>query len=528
MTMKKLLLTVAVSIGLTASTMAQVPSYVPTTGLVGWWPFNGNANDESGNGNNGSPGSGVTLTTDRFLTTNAAYDFNGSGNISLTSIPTVGSQDFTISGWVKTNNTSVRKGIACWGQDNPWNSTYFYITDNGYLKFDFAYNGGPQSPVFIADNNWHSVSITCTSGLVQLYLDGIATGTTLLMSPNISGSNKALGANIDNSGSNNFVGKLDDFGIWNRALTQQEITNLYNASLPTNCLPAYVPITGLVGWWPFCGNANDESGNGNNGTTGSGVTLTTDRFFSSNAAYDFNGSGNISLTSLPTTGPQDFTISGWIKTNNTTVRKGIACWGQDNPWQSTYFFVTNTGYLNFGFAYNGGPQSSTFIADNQWHHVAVTCISGLVQLYLDGLPTATALQMNPNISGANKALGANIDNSGSNNFVGSLDDIGIWNRALTQQEITDLYNSSTLGISEVTQINLFSVFPNPAQSVINVKADSKLIGSIYTIYENTGKVVLTGKLNSNNTTIELGNLSDGIYIFRVGETIKQTLKVIKQ
>jgi hypothetical protein len=206
-------------------------------------------------------------------------------------------------------------------------------------------------------------------------------------------------------------------------------------------VPSYVPTNGLVGWWPFTGNANDSSGNGNNGTTGSGVTLTSDRFFSNNAAYDFNGSGNISLTSLPTTGAQDFTISGWVKTNNTTVRKGIACWGQDNPWQSTYFFVTNTGYLNFGFAYNGGPQSSTFIADNQWHHVAVTCISGLIQLYLDGQPTATALQMNPNISGTNKALGANIDNSGSNNFNGALDDIGIWNRALTQQEITDLYNS---------------------------------------------------------------------------------------
>lgn len=55
---------------------AQVPSYVPTNGLVGWWPFNGNANDESGNGNNGTV-NGATLTSDRFGNTGKAYDFDG-------------------------------------------------------------------------------------------------------------------------------------------------------------------------------------------------------------------------------------------------------------------------------------------------------------------------------------------------------------------------------------------------------------------------------------------------------------------
>ena len=51
-----------------------VPSYVPSNGLVGWWPFNENANDESGNGNNGTV-NGSTLTTDRFGNINQAYSF---------------------------------------------------------------------------------------------------------------------------------------------------------------------------------------------------------------------------------------------------------------------------------------------------------------------------------------------------------------------------------------------------------------------------------------------------------------------
>ena len=62
--------------GMTIATMAQnVPNYVPTNGLVGWWPFNGNVNDESGNGNNGTV-SGATLAIDRFGDANSAYNFS--------------------------------------------------------------------------------------------------------------------------------------------------------------------------------------------------------------------------------------------------------------------------------------------------------------------------------------------------------------------------------------------------------------------------------------------------------------------
>ena len=67
-----------------SSAFAQVPSYVPTNGLVGWWPFNGNANDESGNGNNGTV-NGANLTTDRYGISNSCFDFNGvNQNIDVT------------------------------------------------------------------------------------------------------------------------------------------------------------------------------------------------------------------------------------------------------------------------------------------------------------------------------------------------------------------------------------------------------------------------------------------------------------
>ena len=81
----------AVGLCITVNLWAQVPNYVPTNGLVGWWPFNGNANDESGNGNNGT-NNGATLTADRFGNVNKSYLFTpnnfieviGSANINFT------------------------------------------------------------------------------------------------------------------------------------------------------------------------------------------------------------------------------------------------------------------------------------------------------------------------------------------------------------------------------------------------------------------------------------------------------------
>ena len=93
---------------------------------------------------------------------------------------------------------------------------------------------------------------------------------------------------------------------------------------------------------------------------------------------------------------------------------------------------------------------------------------------------------------------------------------------------TSLFSGSPLGINEDLQSNLFSVFPNPAQNVINVNLDAKLVGSVFAIYDNIGKVVKKGKINSVNTTIEINDLSGGIYTFSVGENKKQTFKVIKE
>ncbi len=88
--------------------------------------------------------------------------------------------------------------------------------------------------------------------------------------------------------------------------------------------------------------------------------------------------------------------------------------------------------------------------------------------------------------------------------------------------------SAEVGIDEIAEQKIFSVYPNPASNQINVKVDVNLIGSVYTVYDNMGKRVLSGQINAENTVIELGFLSGGLYLFSIGENMQQTFKVIKE
>ena len=92
-----------------------------------------------------------------------------------------------------------------------------------------------------------------------------------------------------------------------------------------------------------------------------------------------------------------------------------------------------------------------------------------------------------------------------------------------------VYSMGSLDVLENSVGNTLEIYPNPAKSVINVKtADTKLLGMAYSIYDNSGKMVLSGKINSENTSIELGNLAAGIYMLSIAENMKQTFKVIKK
>ena len=361
-------------------------------------------------------------------------------------------------------------------------------------------------------------------------------------------------------------------------------------------VPSYVPTNGLVGWWPFNGNANDESGNNNNGTV-NGATLTNDRLGNANKAYAFDGVNDKIVSPIINPLQANWSVSFWYRSLNSTSNfqgqnviglgsdmygwggAGFQISGQNPPGQCPTFNYLNQMYMfdasqECGGNYLGGDLYS----NTTWYNVVIIKNNLNYDLIINNVMITSSVLLDIDID---QLIFGNRDIS-FQYFNGNVDDIGIWDRILTECEISDLYNSqlgslntsatqtqtaldlytwpinsqtytqsgtytavipnaagcdSTItldlsldftGLEENSEGALFSVFPNPAQSTINVKLDIKLIGKVYSIYDNTGRVVLTGKVNSENTTIELGNLLGGIYMFSVGENMKQSFKVIKE
>ena len=253
--MKNKLLLLAMGFALiTQMTMAQVPSYVPTNGVVGYWPFQGNANDLSGNGNNGIV-NGATLTADRFGNNNKAYSFNGtSNNINIPSPFLGGGQTSVFSFYARVNFNSLTNSPNIWGKTLFWGEVNFYVNSNGAICFVWANSitGNKYSAIFSNNNivsigNWYDIAIVFENSIGKIYVNGNLISTNLGWGSQGGGqisrsqietvcnfaqdsNSSKFGSRVTSGVTGAFLnGKIDDIGIWNRALTQAEITNLYTA-----------------------------------------------------------------------------------------------------------------------------------------------------------------------------------------------------------------------------------------------------------------------------------------------------------
>jgi len=332
---------------------------IPTNGLIGYYPFTGNANDVSGNDYNGKV-YGATLTTDRFGNANCAYSFNGVDNyIDLSSYVSIFNfnQPATLSFWTKT------------GYDNA--ETVYSVNDDSIIintygtEIFFGQNvtGTITNPIAVAthrydnssdyyiagfsstnrnvafDNNWHHFVFVYDNVATKIYLDNKLMSTTCNYgtnnghyggAPNVDKA--VIGARYSNGLSSFFNGSIDDFRVYNRALDSTGISALYHEPNPK--------LSGPLFYYPFNGNTNDESGN-NNVCTNHGATLTTDRFGNANSAYYFDGQTNFmdinpvsKVDSL-----QDFTLSVWFAHDG---------WQYSSPTSSTDPSIIGQQYIISG------------------------------------------------------------------------------------------------------------------------------------------------------------------------------------
>jgi hypothetical protein len=237
------------SILLAITSSAQIPNYVPTTGLVGWWPFNGNANDESGNGNNGTV-NGAILTSDRNGFANKSYEFNGLNNkISIPNSTSLNFSAFTISCWYNSNSfestvlvknnelncTEYSFGIyhqASWNNLGPGLYTSHGTQNNCNTTNRFEHFGANN---VVLNNQWVNIVFSINqNGLCKTFLNGNLIESyvaNLLYTCNSPNSTFRIGGPSWGTNGGGFNGKIDDIGIWNRALSQCEIQDLYHAQL---------------------------------------------------------------------------------------------------------------------------------------------------------------------------------------------------------------------------------------------------------------------------------------------------------
>lgn len=481
-----------------ATTFAQIPSYVPSNGLVGWWPFNGNANDESGNGYH-FINTNVTFGNDRNNNPNSAALFSGSNSQLVTQ--TTFSQ-FTnapqqsYSFWFKNVNSNWRflmnyanasttrfslcpntlastKSIAVRGSSGCLNC--------GAPGGGFDFNSpGLQS-------GWHHILVNIGATSYSVFYDGVNIGTQAHSGFNCLDASFRFILGNDILCSPEFYNMMmDDIAVWNRELTPTEITNLYNSintpaptvsvspsstticpgtsttltastSGSTACSSSGLPTslqTGLVGYWPFCGNANDASGNGNNGTV-NGATLTTDRFGNSGSAYSFNGSSNyIDVGNNNSLNSNIVTISAWYIAvdygSSAQVFQGnLVSKREQSGWGGAYQLAlisnpSNLVWATYTIAGQNGNVYSTLQPLGQWIHVVYVHDLNSARIYINGVLSGTTL-VSGGLTSNNLPVwfGARPNAGGLSHFFnGILDDIAIWNRALTASEIQQLYTAS--------------------------------------------------------------------------------------
>ncbi len=226
---------------------------------------------------------------------------------------------------------------------------------------------------------------------------------------------------------------------------------LFTSKIYSQNVRSYVPKNGLIAWYPFTGNADDSSGNGNNGTV-FGATLTMDRFSNPNSAYTFNGTntyiispgGNQYVNSK-------FSVSYWINyaPNTFSFTGCVVALGSSSSclWGTAY--INSTPGLSLEAGIGCGGSSSTVVEkidSNTWYNMTYVVFDSLVTVYVNAAPIGTEIiSLGGGCSTANLYFGVDIFSS-SEYLTGQMDDIGIWNRELTQCEITQLYLSQKLGI----------------------------------------------------------------------------------
>ncbi len=511
-----------------------------SSGLVGYWPLDGATtnwktgitSDMSGQGNNGALTSMSTTTSPVAGKVGQALTFSSSGRIT---VPNSGSIDLndvtTVVFWMK-GLPSTTAYLSFMGKRTGaplgWIIQQNNLSSQIYMRIDTS-GGTNQTGGFInnaLDGTWHQIVYVFNTGARAAYKDGVL----------VQASTYIPGTGVSNSGSfqlNGLVGSpisMDDVRMYNRALSATEVALLYAGGkanvgvVATNALSS-----GLVGHWTMDGkdigtSVVDSSGNGFNGYLVGTNNATSSRksIGKVGQAFSFGGqtTGGINLGSSSSLNPTRFTISGWINVNNpqTYAYNYIYSNARDNcqtGLSGIDFKIYANDALSGTICGAGTVHSVSYgnaIATSTWTHVAFSYDGSNLRLYKNGVLVATqANTTDPATPSFNSYIGSMaISNGSSLTLNGKLDDVRLYNRALSNTEIAQL---AAQGGASVGSSNTVS------QTGIN----SGLVG--YWTFDGknmnwkTGKALDSSGNSNDGTLVSLGTTSSPA-IGKIGQALK--------
>lgn len=340
-------------------------------------------------------------------------------------------------------------------------------------------------------------------------------------------------------------------------------------SLTFSCLfavtcVAQIPTDGLIRFYPFSGNADDLSASHQNGTV-IGAELTYDRFGNPSSAYLFKAS-ETDFVAIPYDGLNlpAYTYSAWASLN-TLPQDGKRYWvmcagaspaGDQSMNYNNYYTLGGNGWA--AHSYGTGSSVVSHIYDqstavlNNWYHIVVTREEGWTKLYVNGVLKSSTDAGTGNFpyyatNNPKARIGARFDSSLP--FDGSIDDVRIYNRALTPEEVTSLYFAESLCVDRIAvtdtliiNVNLSSVnpivaehtikiYPNPANDyiVVDFGADyTDLDGYTLKITNAPGATVYTGNVTQQTTSINLSTWTGkGTYFVHLIDDQENTIDIRK-
>lgn len=412
-----------------------------STAPVGYWRLDEGqgttANDSSGNSNSGTI-SGATWQNQEMCVSNKCLQFDGNND----NIQRADDSDFdfgagvsfSVSVWIKhSENTS--------GQDiliSKFNEAGYKIlmeADGDItcgLDYDSTWSPADSVTSTAAnydDNKWHQV--TCVKDAntsLTLYIDGTSVGTpdSSLTNSTLTNSDP-LYVGIDADGTSNpWLGHIDDFKIYNYALSASQVKADFNSGSSVLGAKTQSPLSnGLVGYWKLdesSGNASDSSGNSATLTNTGSTAFATGKF--GNGADLESGSSNYfsATDTAPLSVTGDMTISGWIKPESVTASTQFDIVSKWNSTNKSYLLSQYGDEIRFylNSSSNYVETTSTNLSTSTWYHVvaAYSASNQSVKIYVNGsdqaVTTTGTIPSSITDTTANFSIGSEVSISGSN------------------------------------------------------------------------------------------------------------------